>query len=222
VRLAVGAHIGAGDLFGPEPGGTPESCSPYLESLDSLMPARRLPPAALTPEDGTLPGEPPRLGLLDAVILRERLTELPIDAVTPSPVAMAGACDEGAPNNWGSPSSPSGPCGGLRIALVRRGDLLIPGGEGQGLLVVEGSLVLRDALFAGMVLVRDSLVLGPGGRIAGLVQVGGTVRLEAGSSLDGRACAAALAVARPPGLRRPVVLAVRPWIRPFPGSLDTP
>jgi hypothetical protein len=102
------------------------------------------------------------------------------------------------------------------VALYAPADLVVDGGEGQGLLLVDGSLTLAGgAVFAGMVVVRDSLTLLPDARISGLVRVGGAVTLGSGAGLRGRACAALLALQGRPELYRPIRVPGGSWIRPF-------
>jgi hypothetical protein len=102
------------------------------------------------------------------------------------------------------------------VALYASADLIMDGGEGQGLLLVDGGLTLAGgAVFAGIVVVRDSLTLLPDARISGLARVGGAVTLRSGAELRGRACAALLALQGRPKLYRPVRVPGGAWIRPF-------
>jgi hypothetical protein len=87
--------------------------------------------------------------------------------VTPS--VTAGRCATGDPDNWGSPLQPSGPCGGYFPVVWVDGDLALNGGQGQGVLLVNGDLSLQGSVeFYGPVLVRGSVHAdGTGGRITG-------------------------------------------------------
>ncbi|HSH46573.1 MAG TPA: polymer-forming cytoskeletal protein [Longimicrobiales bacterium] len=76
------------------------------------------------------------------------------DAGTPRPTTAAGTCqpDEW---NWGS-SSP--PCHEHLPLIHHPGDLTVHGGEGQGVLVVDGDLTLHgDFRFSGVIRVKGTL-----------------------------------------------------------------
>ncbi len=159
--------------------------------------------------------DPPYIGLLGAGDL-ERVIPVRLGrAVAPLPVVNDDVCVPTA-DNWGSPLDPDGPCGARRIAGLALGDLVVGPGEGQGLVVVLGSLTLAaGTVFSGFAVVRDSLRMGAGARISGLVRVGGSVRLEGGAEVVGNACAALLALRGAPGLTRLRTPPVGPWLRPY-------
>ena len=127
--------------------------------------------------------------------------------VVPAPAQSGTACDRSAPDNWGEPLRPPAvaPCTGYFPVIHATGDLTIAGGRGQGVLLVDGDLVLTGAAeFDGLVLVRGSLTaVGAGGRIRGGVVVAVTggaraVSLEGGSiGYSGCALVAALRDAWP-------------------------
>lgn len=72
---------------------------------------------------------------------------------TPGPVEVGGTCDTGQPWNWGDPMRPYRPCGDHLPLKGRAGPVVVNGGEGQGVLVVDGDVTLAGgALFHGMVL----------------------------------------------------------------------
>lgn len=195
-------------------GGSSDACAPWEAALDSIFPTGRLEPAVrdLAPD----PVPPlPSLGALGPAELEDRVAGRVEGTVTPGPVEDPGGCrDE--PGNWGSPTDPDGPCGNRRVALYAPGDLVLDGGEGQGLLLVEGSLTLEEgAVFAGLVVVGDTLRLGPGTRITGLIRSGGPAVLRSGARVRGRACPALLALDVVPALGRPVPARGGAWIRPF-------
>jgi len=194
-------------------GASPDACAPHGEALDSVFPTGQLAPAVKgdSPTEQSLP----RLGLLDPTALQERIVDRAGGTLSPSPGSDQTGCSDRV-DNWGSPTDPTGPCGGRRVALYVPGDLVMDGGEGQGLLLVDGSLTMAEAaFFAGLVVVRDSLTLLPDARISGLVHVGGVVSLAAGAALEGRACAALLALENRPELYRPIRVPGGPWLRPF-------
>jgi hypothetical protein len=122
--------------------------------------------------------------------------------VVPAPAQSGAVCDRSAPYNWGEPARPPtvAPCTGYFPVIHATGDLTIAGGRGQGVLLVEGDLVLTGAAeFDGLVLVRGSLTaVGAGGRIRGGVVVAVTggaraVSLE-GASIGYSSCALAAAL----------------------------
>jgi hypothetical protein len=78
--------------------------------------------------------------------------------VTPAPRLTGLACDTAAAGNWGDPSRTTA-CRN-RFAIVHAlGDLIIDGGSGQGIILGEGDVELRnDASFAGLILTRDDLL----------------------------------------------------------------
>jgi hypothetical protein len=101
---------------------------------------------------------------------------------------------------------PDGPCGGRFVHVGVPGDLALRGGEGQGVLVVQGSLhVFASARFDGLVLVGGDLVVGDA-RVVGMARVAGKVRVGAGGRIEGSACALTRALRALPTLRAPVLL----------------
>jgi hypothetical protein len=123
--------------------------------------------------------------------------------VNPAPVGTAGSCDRSDPGNWGEPGRPGAVagCRGYFPVVHASGDLTIPGGRGQGVLIVDGDLTLTGgAEFSGAVLVGGAFrASGAGGRIFGGVVAGGrgggvAASLE-GVSITFSSCALALAAA---------------------------
>jgi hypothetical protein len=87
----------------------------------------------------------------------------PGSVVTPAPRVIAGSCDPTALDNWGDLTG-AGPCARYAPIVLARGTLTLHGGSGQGILLVDGDLVVQHgARFHGLVLVRDDIVAGPGG-----------------------------------------------------------
>lgn len=103
----------------------------------------------------------------------------PLARLTSGPGAPQ--CDTLAPNNWGDPAR-SGPCANRFVIVHALGDLVIDGGAGQGIILGEGDVELRNgAQFFGLVLVRDDVIAAIGGnRVWGAV-VAGDVRRGAGA-----------------------------------------
>jgi hypothetical protein len=67
-------------------------------------------------------------------------------------------CQTGLDYNWGDPADPQALCGGYLPIIHVGGDLTLSGGEGQGILLVDGNLSFTGAYrFYGLVLVRGRL-----------------------------------------------------------------
>ena len=82
-----------------------------------------------------------------------------------APATIGTACDLSVPTNWGSPSTPTGPCGSYFPIIHITGDgAVINGQEGQGVLLVDGSLSVQGGFqFFGVVIVKGSLKTSGGG-----------------------------------------------------------
>lgn len=95
------------------------------------------------------------------------------------PVTSGATCVTSTLTNWGSPLNPAGPCGGYFPIIWVEGDMTINGNEGQGILVVNGSLSVQGGFeFYGPVIVRHSLkTTGTGGHFNGGV-IAANVDLE--------------------------------------------
>lgn len=127
-------------------------------------------------------------------------------------------CDTTDPNNWGEPTrSNGGPCTSYFPVMHAPGDLIIDGGRGQGLLLVDGDLILQGGLeFFGVVMVRGSLLGGPGGaRIVGVGSMAGQGATQ--PVLEGLAIELSRCVARKAllGIALPVPLTERSWYQAF-------
>ena len=123
-------------------------------------------------------------------------------------------CDTTDPDNWGEPvRSNGGACASYYPVIHAPGDLIIDGGRGQGLLLVDGDLTLQGRFeFFGVVLVRGALLSGPGGaRVTGTVSIaaqGETDSVLGGIAIDFSRCAARKALL---GIAVPVPVAGRSW-----------
>jgi len=94
-------------------------------------------------------------------------------------------CNRAARENWGDPHHPSGICGSHFPIIYSRGNLKIAASDaGQGILLVEGNLVVSGGLeFFGPVIVRGTLTTtGTGGHFIGGV-IAANVDLEASTVL---------------------------------------
>jgi hypothetical protein len=85
-----------------------------------------------------------------------------------APVVTNGVCDHtgnAALLNWGSPTTPTGPCGTFFPIIHITGDgAVINGLEGQGILLVDGSLNIQGGFqFFGIVIIKGSLKTAGGG-----------------------------------------------------------
>lgn len=211
---------GAGLVDGTTVAAAPENwpppvCEPHRAIVDSLFPDGRLATWAPSPRAPDGPGATPSLGLLDGPALLDRATLRIEGTVRPRSALRSGACDGRGSLNWGAPSDPLGPCGGRHVVVASAGAVVVDGGEGQGVLAVEGDLTLADHRFAGVVLVGGALRLLDGAEIVGLVRTGGPVEVEGGSRLLASGCAVlrglegALVRRR---LGRPFPLPSGPWI----------
>jgi hypothetical protein len=93
----------------------------------------------------------------------------PGTVLTPAPVISGGQCDRVVSANWGDPFSFS-PCSQYAPILHAMGDLEMRGGVGQGILLVEGDLVMtQGARFSGLVLTNDDLIASGTAEILGAV-----------------------------------------------------
>jgi len=81
------------------------------------------------------------------------------------PAVTNGACDYAVPTNWGSPTTPAGPCGNYFPIIHLTGTVsTINGLEGQGMLLVDGSLDIQGGFqFYGITIVRGSVKTAGGG-----------------------------------------------------------
>ena len=160
-----------------------------------------------------------RFGQFDWLALTElastRVGDLVIGA---APRFTDEECDTSDQLNWGEPMrSNGGPCTGYFPVIHAPGDLVIAGGRGQGVLVVDGDLTVGGGFeFYGVVLVRGSLLASPGGaRITGVVSL--ALAKSIAPALDGLAidfsrCAARKALL---GLAMPAPLTERSWSEGF-------
>lgn len=118
------------------------------------------------------------------------------------PTAWAnGECGRMSASNWGAPTAPGHPCFTFFPVIHAAGDLTVSSPtSGQGVLLVDGDLVIRDGFeFYGVVLVGGTVTTGPGGgRVLGGARVGAfdsdTARVGMGGEVRYSGCAVERAV----------------------------
>ena len=165
----------------------PIPCRMWSAVLDSLF--DRTPPPAVATVEASARGEP-SLGLLGAAELVDWIPVGVGGVGTPGPREDLGRCLTDDPWNWGDPDRPDRPCGAHLAGRTSRGDLLVEGGVGQGLLVVLGDLRMSATRFHGILLVGGHLQLQGGARVVGLARALGGVEIDATSSFLGSGCRA--------------------------------
>ncbi len=81
------------------------------------------------------------------------------------PALLNGQCDLSVNTNWGSPTNPAGPCGNyFPIIHITGPSVQINGVEGQGILLVDGSLNVQGGFqFYGITIVKGSIKTAGGG-----------------------------------------------------------
>lgn len=162
-------------------------CAPTRASADSVAPSGSI---ASTVPDTTAAL---RLGPLDHTWLAGAAHIHISGIVTPAPAVGVGRCLTSDARNWGDVSR-AGPCADHRPIIYAPGDLHMAGGQGQGVLVVAGDLTLSaGAHFAGMVLVGGRLRVVGGSTLDGQGRVGSDVWVGPGE-IRGRSCPVVLAL----------------------------
>ena len=80
---------------------------------------------------------------------------------TTAPTLSGQECDVSDPGNWGDPSGTRGRCADFWPVVSVSGDVRIQNGIGQGILLVDGDLVIEGSFrFSGLILVRGRLEFG--------------------------------------------------------------
>jgi len=81
-----------------------------------------------------------------------------------APVVTNGQCDLTVNTNWGDPLNPTAPCGSYFPIIHITGDATINGQEGQGILLVDGSLSVQGGFqWFGVAIIKGSLSTAGGG-----------------------------------------------------------
>ncbi len=116
---------------------------------------------------------------------------IPSGTTIPSagPVVVGSTCSKGIPTNWGeiSRTVPATPCETFYPIIHALGDLHVTGGEGQGIMLVDGDLTLSGNFwFSGIVIVRGTLrTSGSGAGVVGAVMAANVDLDELASSTLG-------------------------------------
>ena len=183
----------------------------------SAPPSESCPGGDCAPEDSAaaVPASPPAGAQAALGTLRSRATlRLAPGSVLVSvgPVVAGGKCSIGIRDNWGDPSR-GGPCAEHLPVVHAAGDLAVRGGAGQGILFVDGDLVLSGGFeFTGAVIVAGTLTVeGSGATVIGGVHAG-SVQSDVASpllaSFARSSCAVGLVLLSAAPL---VPVAERPW-----------
>ena len=137
---------------------------------------------------------------------------LEVSTLTPGPAVALGACLVSVPGNLGAPGDPTHPCADHHPILHAPGDLVLDGGAGQGVLLVDGNARLEaGAVHHGLLIVRGTLSVAGGSAVLGAVRVGGSLALADGM-VRFEPCHIARAVAHGRGMRGPFRAEPHWWI----------
>ena len=110
------------------------------------------------------------VGLSDLAAIADRIET---GTITLAPRTTGAACDTVASGNWGAPSNRSHPCFDWLPFVFAPGGLTIAGGEGQGILIVDGNLtIVAGVRFRGAILVTGRFDAAAA-TVDGAVRVGG-------------------------------------------------
>lgn len=142
----------------------------------------------------------PTLGLLDLDAMLAAATVSVSGSGTPAPNEASGACLVSDPWNWGDPDQPWRPCGPHLPLRSAGSDLVVSGGVGQGMLVVDGDVTLAAGTrYFGLVIARGGVSLEGGSVFEGMALAGSGLHIAPGSRVRGSTCWAvrALAAQRP-------------------------
>ena len=227
IALADSALIAGDRVTAPPFTWSATECAAQLPVADSIFPhgavaesGRWVPPAAaLEPARRQrlaldLNPPSPNLGILSLQDLAE-VADITLGVAGGSTrVHLGSGCPATATGNWGTPLSPAGSCGAYLPVVVVRGSLEVTGGEGQGVLVVDGDAsFLANATFAGLVLAKEAVRLAGDARVAGWIRSGDRVLLEGRARVEASACAGLRALSHP-GLRTMRALPAGSWLEP--------
>lgn len=84
--------------------------------------------------------------------------------INTAPRVVNGVCDKTDRYNWGDPHNPTAPCGNYFPIIHVTGDVIINTEQGQGILLVDGNLLVNGSWdFYGIVIIQGNLTTGGGG-----------------------------------------------------------
>ena len=172
--LSVGGAAFLGDGASVSGRWTPSEGDPACPDADSVagLVADSMSLNATVGVDGSPPllhrsGTDSLLAPLDAqafaALVPQATITLPGGSVSPNPATVGTACDLREVLNWGAPTDSLSPCSNYVPVVHATGDLQLGGGEGQGILLVDGDLSLGNGYrFYGIILVLGRLTVLPG------------------------------------------------------------
>jgi hypothetical protein len=218
LRSPGGVSLGAGGMLSVGDGSCPLAPLPAAVQLPDAADLGMDGGARL---DGPVDSRPELRGAALQSMLPFQLPDLlataadiPQAVAQPAPLESGARCATEHASNWGEPLPGSLVCGSWFPVLRRTGDLTLTGGRGQGILYVSGDLLLTgSAFFSGILLVEGSLTLRDGASVRGLVLAGSA--FVSGAALVGNRCAAVLAAAAAPAAFGPFAPAARRWVPVF-------
>lgn len=220
-----GAVLGYGGIlqaFGSVTGSTvrqpPEGwptgiCRSEAPALDSIFPSGSVEP--YRPIHYAPPDSIPGLGLLRGASIAA-MAPPHTGSVTPMPKETEGVCQITDPLNWGSPSTPEGPCGAYFPVKTTRGSSALVGGEGQGILYAAGDLdITAGHRFVGVLLVAGDLTVADGSLVEGFVRASGSIRIGATARVHASGCGALLPLRDLERVVPPMWIPERAWMEPL-------
>jgi hypothetical protein len=184
VTVHAGGRITAADIC-PTGGGGPPGAALILPAAE-----------ALHADGSTITGpvriaeamQTDRIGIVSRALLDRIAEPISSAALTPSPSILDG-CTTADQGNWGDPGDAASACAAYHPILRRHGDLLLSGGVGQGILLVDGDLRIAATRFDGIILVRGDLALDSAAVVSGALIVDGAVTVAGGAHVDFDRCA---------------------------------
>jgi hypothetical protein len=175
-NISIGGN-GAVDGTDHIPNGTWTNCPP----LDTTAAGIRIPTGGEVPNETNVSGDPPvetdpaiadstfeKFGAITYAQLAARANIVLNSGGTirTRPVEVGGVCDKVILTNWGDGINRAGPCGSYFPIIHLRGDgeTTLNGDQGQGVLLVDGSLRIQGSYeFFGVVIIQGYLTTFGGG-----------------------------------------------------------
>lgn len=198
-------------LFG---GGLPGIATPRADDvhLDGASRLLGRPPLFVAP--GLTQPRQTRLGPIPWSMI-PRIADLTVGgSVHPAPAQTQDRCDADRPDNWGQPGG-TGPCSLYAPLIYAPDGIVMAGGVGQGILVVQGDVILRDgARFYGAIFASGNLLVSDSARVSGAARANtATIR---GATIRYRVCPLWRAALGARALRRAFRPEGRWWLPDYP------